>query len=255
MARSRPSPECVRVTYQPSVGSGLKRAAAHVRLGSWLCENAKTLNRDRRSYSSKTVLVAQRASGFNLEIGLKNIILRRVSIFEFLHSQGQELTWHAPNRTSALPLKADSTRTSRHFRFVANSRRQGEGRKHYAAFFAPLRERRKRPSRWRLLLRGIRSMSLTSLAPPLRRSSTILRLWNASSSTRWATLTMVAFGSSLMTISIILSWLFSSSAEVASSSTTMSGLWSNRPANASRCFSPPESVWSHGPSSSIFSLR
>jgi hypothetical protein len=32
--------------------------------------------------------VAQRASGFNLEIELKNIILRRVSIFEFLHSQG-----------------------------------------------------------------------------------------------------------------------------------------------------------------------
>jgi hypothetical protein len=49
--------------------------------GSWLCENAKTLNRDRRSYSSKTVLVAQQASGFNLEIELKNIILRRVSIF------------------------------------------------------------------------------------------------------------------------------------------------------------------------------
>ena len=64
-----------------------------VRFGSWLCENAKTLNRDRRSYSSKTVLVAQRASGFNLEIELKNIILRRVSIFEFLHSQGQKATF------------------------------------------------------------------------------------------------------------------------------------------------------------------
>ena len=63
----------------------------NVRLGSWLCENAKTLNRDRRTCSSKTVLVAQRASGFNLEIDLKNIILRRVSIFEFLHSQGQKL--------------------------------------------------------------------------------------------------------------------------------------------------------------------
>jgi hypothetical protein len=65
----------------------------HVRFGSWLCENAKTLNRDRRSYSSKTVSVAQRASGFNLEIELKNIILRRVSIFEFLHSQGQKATF------------------------------------------------------------------------------------------------------------------------------------------------------------------
>jgi hypothetical protein len=64
----------------------------NVRLGSWLCENAKTLNRDRRTCSSKTVLVAQRASGFNLEIDLKNIILRRVSIFEFLHSQGRSRT-------------------------------------------------------------------------------------------------------------------------------------------------------------------
>jgi hypothetical protein len=67
-------------------------ARVHVCNGSWLCENAKTLNRDRRSYSSKTVLVAQQASGFNLEIELKNIILRRVSIFGFLHSQGQEAT-------------------------------------------------------------------------------------------------------------------------------------------------------------------
>jgi hypothetical protein len=59
-----------------------------VRFGSWLCENAKALDRDRRSYSSKAALVVHRASGFNLEIELKNIILRRVSIFEFLHSQG-----------------------------------------------------------------------------------------------------------------------------------------------------------------------
>ena len=63
---------------------------------------AKTLNRDRRSYSSKTVLVAQRASEFNLEIELKNIILRRVSIFEFLHSQGQKAKLRGVQRTSAL---------------------------------------------------------------------------------------------------------------------------------------------------------
>ena len=62
----------------------------YFRYGSWLCENAKTLNRDRRTYSSKTVLVAQRASGLDLETELKNIILRRVSIFEFLHGQGQK---------------------------------------------------------------------------------------------------------------------------------------------------------------------
>ena len=82
---------CAHVICPHRRGEVVERSPAgtNVRLGSWLCENAKTLNRDRRSYSSKTVLVAQRASGFNLEIELKNIILRRVSIFEFLHSQGQ----------------------------------------------------------------------------------------------------------------------------------------------------------------------
>jgi hypothetical protein len=68
-------------------------ASPYVAYGSWLCENAKTLNHDRRTCSSKTGLVAQRASGFNLEIELKNIILRRVSIFEFSHSQGQKATF------------------------------------------------------------------------------------------------------------------------------------------------------------------
>jgi hypothetical protein len=63
-----------------------------VRFWPSLCENAKTLNRERRSYSSKTVLAAQRASGFNLEIELKNIILHRVSIFEFSHSLGHQRT-------------------------------------------------------------------------------------------------------------------------------------------------------------------
>ena len=82
------------------------QGAGNVRYGSWLCENAKTLNRDRRSYSSKTVLVAQRASGFNLEIELKNIILRRVSIFEFLHSQGQSV---GLGRVQMSPLYPQST--------------------------------------------------------------------------------------------------------------------------------------------------
>jgi hypothetical protein len=42
-----------------------------------------------------------------LEIELKNIILRRVSIFEFLHSQGQNRKWRRFQVMSALPLKAD----------------------------------------------------------------------------------------------------------------------------------------------------
>src|SRR5437764_11788175 len=57
-------------------------------LGPRLCENAKTLNRDRRSYSSKTRLVAQRARGFQLRDRTENIILHRVSIFKFSHSLG-----------------------------------------------------------------------------------------------------------------------------------------------------------------------
>jgi len=60
--------------------------------GSWLCENAKTLNRDRRSYSSKTALGLQFESAFNLEIELKNVILVAFRLFEFLHSKGQNRT-------------------------------------------------------------------------------------------------------------------------------------------------------------------
>jgi hypothetical protein len=66
------------------------RAHPHVGFGSRLCKNAKTINRDRRSYSSKTALVAQLASEFNLEVELKNIILVAFRFFEFLHSQGQK---------------------------------------------------------------------------------------------------------------------------------------------------------------------
>src|SRR4029077_18077853 len=58
--------------------------------GSWLCKNAKTLNRDRRIYSSKTAFVAQLASEFNLAIKLKKIILFAFRFFEFVHSQGQK---------------------------------------------------------------------------------------------------------------------------------------------------------------------
>jgi hypothetical protein len=75
----------------------------------------------RRSYSSKTVLVAQRASGFNLEIERKNIILRRVSIFEFLHSQGQKSRFGDVRVSSALPLKADIHRNSRHVSIVQSA--------------------------------------------------------------------------------------------------------------------------------------
>ena len=78
-----------------------------------------------------------------------------------------------------------------------------------------------------------------------------LAAMEGSSSARWATLTMVAFGNSVDQSSIILSWLFASSAEVASSSTMISGSCKRRRAKASRCFSPPDSVWSHGASSSI----
>src|SRR5258705_2058496 len=93
--------------------SGLARAICEmghnlydydVRCGSWLCENAKTLNRDRRSYSSKTALGLQFESAFNLEIELKNVILAAFRLFAFLHSQGQTRTSRHSCRTSVLRI-------------------------------------------------------------------------------------------------------------------------------------------------------
>jgi hypothetical protein len=58
------------------------------RFGSWLCENSETLELDRRSYSSKTVLALRLATAFNLDGELKNVILAVFRCFAFLHSQG-----------------------------------------------------------------------------------------------------------------------------------------------------------------------
>jgi hypothetical protein len=63
-----------------------------VAYGSWLCENAKPLQDDRRSYSSKTALGHQLAIVFNFKIELKNVILVAFRTFAFLHSQGQQAT-------------------------------------------------------------------------------------------------------------------------------------------------------------------
>jgi hypothetical protein len=103
----------------------------------------KTLNRDRRSYSFKTVLVAQRASGFNLAIELKNIILRRVSIFEFSHSQGQEQNFFGQKRNvrstpdsrhPTWPLPCRLRATSRHWRASQfNCRGEAHGMERVAA--------------------------------------------------------------------------------------------------------------------------
>src|SRR5258705_11114239 len=96
--------------------SGLARAICEmghnlydydVRCGSWLCENAKTLNRDRRSYSSKTALGLQFESAFNLEIELKNVILVAFRLFAFLHSQGQIRKSGRASGQSALPSRTD----------------------------------------------------------------------------------------------------------------------------------------------------
>ena len=63
------------------------------------------------------------------------------------------------------------------------------------------------------------------------------------------------FSGCLLSKAISLSWLSGSSAAVASSSTMMSGLCRKMRANARRCFSPPDSVWSQGASSSMRSMR
>jgi hypothetical protein len=71
--------------------------------GSWLCKNPKTLNRDRRSYSSETALVVRLAMEFNFKNELKNIILVAFRYFEFLHSRGQNRKSWPCGGMSALP--------------------------------------------------------------------------------------------------------------------------------------------------------
>jgi hypothetical protein len=85
-----------------------------------LCKNAKTLNRDRRNYSSKTALVAQLASEFNLEVELKNIILVAFRFFEFLHSQGQKRRFGGRSATFGSPRSTDISRPGRQIRKPAH---------------------------------------------------------------------------------------------------------------------------------------
>ena len=60
----------------------------NVAFGSWLCENAKTLNNDRKSHSSETVLDLQIEIAFNLRIEMENVIPIGFRFFAFSHSQG-----------------------------------------------------------------------------------------------------------------------------------------------------------------------
>ena len=57
-----------------------------------LCKNAKAINRDRTSYSFKTVSCAHIGSAFNFEIEIKNIILVALRTFEFSHGLGRKRT-------------------------------------------------------------------------------------------------------------------------------------------------------------------
>jgi hypothetical protein len=94
---------------RPAIGftprkSDINRAGRHVCFVSWLCENAKSRNGERRSYSSETALGFQLASVFNLKSELKNLILVAFRSFAFLHSQGQSRHFGRRPTTSGLPL-------------------------------------------------------------------------------------------------------------------------------------------------------
>jgi hypothetical protein len=65
----------------------------HFGFGPKPCENAKTLDRDRTSYSFNAALGAQAASSFTFEIEPENIILVALRVFEFSHSLGQQATF------------------------------------------------------------------------------------------------------------------------------------------------------------------
>jgi hypothetical protein len=56
--------------------------------GSSLCENARTLDRDRTSYSFSAALAAQGAGLFDFRIEPENTILVALRVFEFSHSLG-----------------------------------------------------------------------------------------------------------------------------------------------------------------------
>src|SRR5882672_1200252 len=89
-----------------------------VRSGSRLCENAKAINRDRTSYSFKTVSCAHIASAFNFEIEIKNIILVALRTFEFSHGLGQKRKSDPAILTSVLPSTADIRQRGGHVRKV-----------------------------------------------------------------------------------------------------------------------------------------
>jgi hypothetical protein len=77
--------------------------------------------RNRRSYSSKTVFTPDLEGEFNLENELKNVILAAFRSFAFLHSQGQKLkSWSSNGMSGPLP-KADIRRPGGHVRFGADS--------------------------------------------------------------------------------------------------------------------------------------
>src|ERR1700741_1263283 len=78
--------------------------SSHVRFGSWLCENAKALNRNRRSYSSKTVSGIQFENTFDLEIELKNVILVAFSIFCVFTQPGSFATGSNQQQVRPCPL-------------------------------------------------------------------------------------------------------------------------------------------------------
>ena len=85
-------PRTGEIEWLYSTSEGRCPATPKVRNGSWLSENAETLEHDRRSYSSKIVLALKLASALNLDDKLKNEILVALRSFAFLHSQGQKAT-------------------------------------------------------------------------------------------------------------------------------------------------------------------
>jgi hypothetical protein len=69
-----------------------------VRFGSRLCENAKTLDRDRRSHLCSAALDAHTICRVSFEIDFQNFILLALRAFVFSHSLGQKETWRALQR-------------------------------------------------------------------------------------------------------------------------------------------------------------
>src|SRR5882762_9913856 len=106
----KPYPNC-----KPSLIMIARRASIDdVRSGSWLRENAEIEFANGNFVSTSINLKNKSAGDGRWDKTIEKTFLRAFRARTFSRSQGHQRTWRPRNSTSALPPKADSSRTSGH---------------------------------------------------------------------------------------------------------------------------------------------